>query len=324
MNRGGGRRPIFLSAAHQGSFLELIAEVTAIFGIEIHAYCLLSNHYHLLVRTPAAGLGRAMRHLDGVHAQRVNRAARTDGALFRGRYRAILIEKDVYFCQVSRYIHLNPLAAGIVVRPEDHRASSYRAYLGLEPCPDWLRTRETLDRFGPADARDGYRRFVEAGIDEETKRFYDEGSARPVLGSETFKRRVQEAAEAAGVGQDAEVPDRLRILERPAMQEIADSVCKAFEIPPSVLRSGSPAAQGYGLARGALVLLAREAGGHRLDTIAQWMGYRSYAAAAKAMERLKNRSRRDVALQERLDGARGWLAGAAGAEKGSGLDLRHR
>jgi REP element-mobilizing transposase RayT len=309
MNRGAGRRPIFPSAANPTSFLRLIGEVTTIFGIEIHAYCLLSNHYHLLVRTPGAGLARAMRHLDGIHAQRVNRGTGTDGALFRGRYRAILIEKDAYFCQVSRYIHLNPVAAGIVARPEDHHASSYRAYAGLEPAAPWLRTRETLERFGPGDLRDGYRRFVEAGLDEETREFY-RTTTRPVLGTETFTRWVQKVVDDARSGSDPEVADRGRILARPDISDIADSVCMAFGVSIQVLRSQTRVEQGHGLARGALVLLAREAGGHRLDAIARWMGYRSYAAASKAMGRLKDRSVNDARLAARLRRAREQLAAA--------------
>jgi len=89
MNRGAGRKAIFDYAAHHALFLELLRDIVEMFKVEIHAYCLMDNHYHLLVKTPHANLGRAMRHLNGVYTQRHNRIANTDGPLFRGRYKAL-------------------------------------------------------------------------------------------------------------------------------------------------------------------------------------------------------------------------------------------
>ena len=88
MNRGAGRRNIFNKKAHYSMFVKLLAEIVGQFDIEIHAYCLMNNHYHLLIRTPCANLARAMRHLNGVYTQRYNRMQKTDGSLFRGRYKA--------------------------------------------------------------------------------------------------------------------------------------------------------------------------------------------------------------------------------------------
>jgi REP element-mobilizing transposase RayT len=92
INRGQSRRDIFLEDKGRQTFLDLLAEITGLWKIEIHAYCLMSNHYHLLVSTPAAGLSRAMRHLDGIYTQKFNRVHKRDGSLFRGRYKAILID----------------------------------------------------------------------------------------------------------------------------------------------------------------------------------------------------------------------------------------
>lgn len=95
-------------------FLETVAEVCERFGIEIHAYCLMSNHYHLLIKTPCPNLWRAMRHINGVYTQRYNRLHSKDGVLFRGRYKAIVVDSDAYLLHLSKYIHLNPLEARIV------------------------------------------------------------------------------------------------------------------------------------------------------------------------------------------------------------------
>jgi putative transposase len=182
MNRGAGRRPIFKTPAQRAAFLDLLDQISQIFGIEIHAYCLMDNHYHLLICTPEAGLGKAMRHLNGVYTQRFNRLVGTDGPLFRGRYKAILVDADSYLLRVNRYIHLNPVVEGLVSSPAAYPYSSYRAYLGLEATPVWLRTETCLHLFGEAEARQPYRQFVENGLDDEIRDFYSKQRLDPILG----------------------------------------------------------------------------------------------------------------------------------------------
>jgi putative transposase len=107
MNRGRGRQTIFHSDEYFQAFLAALAEAQQRFGCVVHAYCLMSNHYHLLIETPNANLSRIMRHVNGVYTQRYNRLQQTDGSLFRGRYKVILVDQDAYLLQLSRYIHSN-------------------------------------------------------------------------------------------------------------------------------------------------------------------------------------------------------------------------
>ncbi|PWG61262.1 transposase [Spiribacter halobius] len=141
MNRGAGRRVTFPDGDAYQRFLDTLAETVDRFRIEVHAYCLMPNHYHLLLRTPFANLGRAMRHLDGVYTQRYNRVAGTDGPLFRGRYKAILVESDAYLLTVSRYIHRNPIdcLTPLTAELEGWRWSSYPEYIGARPSAPWIR-----------------------------------------------------------------------------------------------------------------------------------------------------------------------------------------
>jgi len=125
MNRGAGHRNIFINKHHRQIFLEIIKEAIDQFEVEAHAYCLMNNHYHFLIKTPQANLGRAMRHINGVYTQRFNKDQKTDGSLFRGRYKALIIEKEAYLLQVSRYIHLNPIEAKITKSLSDYSWSSY-------------------------------------------------------------------------------------------------------------------------------------------------------------------------------------------------------
>lgn len=304
MNRGAGRRLVFRSAAQRAVFLHLLGDVSRIYGIEAHAYCLMGNHYHLLLCTPTAGLGRAMRHLNGVYTQRFNHTERTDGPLFRGRYKSVLIQDDSHLCCVSRYIHLNPLEANLVSRPEEYGASSYRAYVGLDDSPWWLHTGETLRRLAPGNSRESYRRFVEAGIDDETRAFYAKTRLRPVLGSEDFREKMEQRVQAAGIGSDPERPDCRTLTDRPAFDAIAAAICRAFEVSMTDLRETSRRRRGFGTVRGAFVQLGREAGGQSLGAIASWVGYRSYAGASKAMIRFRATAIRVRDVRDRVEVAR--------------------
>jgi putative transposase len=113
MNRGAARQDIYKNDQHRLLFLNLLKEASLYYNIEIHAYCLMDNHYHLLIHTPRGNLSQAMRHINGLYTQVFNRSEKIDGSLFRGRYKAILVEEDSYLLQVSRYIHLNPVTAGL-------------------------------------------------------------------------------------------------------------------------------------------------------------------------------------------------------------------
>ena len=125
MNRGLARQPIFRTDAHRQHFLDLLLEIHNRYQVEIHAYCLMGNHYHLFIRTPLANLSRAMRHLNGIYTQRYNQGMHRDGPIFRGRYKSILVEADTYLLRLSRYIHLNPVAAKLVRKAETYPWSSF-------------------------------------------------------------------------------------------------------------------------------------------------------------------------------------------------------
>lgn len=117
MNRGRGRCNIFLTNRDREIFLELLDDIYQRFSVETHAYCLMDNHYHLLLHTPLPNLSRAIRHLNVVFTQKFNRWHMTDGPLFRGRYKSIVVEKESYLLRLSRYIHLNPVSAKMVDQP---------------------------------------------------------------------------------------------------------------------------------------------------------------------------------------------------------------
>ena len=130
MSRGQGRQNVYHGERYYEYFLDCLEQAHKRFALEVHAYCLMSNHYHLLVRTPRGNLSRCMRHINGVYTQHHNFLKRTDGTLFRGRYKAINIEASSYLLEVSRYIHRNPveMSKPLVKEFEQYRWSSYPAY----------------------------------------------------------------------------------------------------------------------------------------------------------------------------------------------------
>ena len=164
--RGNAKAPIFLADSDREVFLSGLAVARHLDGVRCHAYCLMENHYHLLVETPRANLDEAMHRLNGTYAIRFNRRHERTGHVFQGRYGAKLITDDAYALNVVRYIAANPVRAGVCSAPEEWPWSSYAATAGLVPRPEFL-----TDRIpGWFDGRAGYRRFVAAGLYEPLER----------------------------------------------------------------------------------------------------------------------------------------------------------
>ena len=130
-SRGNARERIFFTDSDREAFLGILGDVVERFGWLCHAYCLMTNHYHLLIETPNANLSRGMRHLNGVYTQWINRHNKRTGHIFQGRFRSILVEKESHLLELARYVVLNPVRAKMVRSPRDWRWSSYRATSGL-------------------------------------------------------------------------------------------------------------------------------------------------------------------------------------------------
>jgi putative transposase len=191
--RGNERRDIFLGNIDddRAAFLDVLTATAGRFNWICHAYCLMTNHYHLLVETPDANLSKGMRQLNGVYTQHVNRTRGRVGHLFQGRFKGILVERDGYLLELARYVVLNPVRAGLVQWPGDWSWSSYRATVGEVPAPPWLETDRLLRAF--ADSREeavtAYCRFVAEGIGAPSP--WCELKSQIYLGSETFVERMQ-------------------------------------------------------------------------------------------------------------------------------------
>ncbi|MBB1422055.1 transposase [Pseudoalteromonas sp. SG43-7] len=164
-SRGNERKPIYLDESDFEDFLKILGDVCERYNWVIHSYCLMTNHYHLLVETPDANLSKGMRQLNGVYTQWFNRKQRRVGHLFQGRYKAILVDKDAYLLELNRYIVLNPIRAKMADSLSEWPWSSWNYVMGQEPIPQWLAVDKMLLQFAKYKtiARRKFAQLVEQG-----------------------------------------------------------------------------------------------------------------------------------------------------------------
>lgn len=215
-SRGDRREAIYEDDADREQFLSVLADVVRRFNWVCHGWCLMSNHYHLLVETPDANLSKGMRQLNGVFTQCSNRRHGRVGHVFQGRFKAILVDGDDYLLELARYVVLNPVRAGMVVDPGDWRWSSYQAMIGEVNSPDWLATNGLLAMFDTKrdDAIHAYRRFVREGIGNAS--VWTQLNRQVFLGDDDFVKR---SLQHARVTDDVQVPKHQR---RVPPQPLAD------------------------------------------------------------------------------------------------------
>ena len=164
MHRGNDGKDIFKSNRDREKFLEYVGKAVERYDIKIHSYCLMTNHYHLLIETPHPNLSQAIKWINVCYAAYFNRRRRRSGHLFQGRFKAVVIDADEYLKHLSRYIHLNPIRAGMVDRCKDYPWSSYPVFGGYVKAREWLETDWLLSLFDKSRkiAMERYREFVES------------------------------------------------------------------------------------------------------------------------------------------------------------------
>jgi REP element-mobilizing transposase RayT len=217
-SRGDGREEIFIDEGDRIVFLGVLERVVARQGWLCHAYCLMGNHYHLLLETPRANLSQGMRQLNGVYTQRFNLRHHREGHVFQGRFRSILVDREGYLLELCRYVVLNPVRANLAGEPADWRWSSYRATVGLEPVPPFLTVDWVLGQFGAnrETARMRYREFIREGIGQASPWPNLKGGV--FLGDEEFLRGFGSLLE--GKGKEDEVPRTQRCAARPSLETL--------------------------------------------------------------------------------------------------------
>ena len=193
-SRGNERKAIFKNMGDRESFLSYLKLAYLRYGAVIHVFCLMNNHYHLLLETPKGNLSQIMRYINGAYSTYFNVKHKRTGHLFQGRYKAILVDADEYAGELSRYIHLNPVRAGIVDIPEKYAWSSYQYYVGKKKKPDWLAIDfiHSYFKHNILSTEENYANFVLAKIYDHSDNPLEETVGSTILGNDKFIEKITE------------------------------------------------------------------------------------------------------------------------------------
>ena len=293
--RGNERKRIYFGKTDYERFKKYLAEAEIKYGILIHCYILMSNHYHLILETPVGNLSKAMHYINGSYTTYVNITRRRSGHLFQGRYKSIVVDKDNYLLELSRYIHLNPVRAGMVKKPEDYSYSSYRSYISNDK--DELVTQELLLGMlsgKEADAKKRYKRFVESaiGVDLESplKGIY----GGMILGGEGFIKDILKKLNNDSLNKE-EVSNRKVLKATSRKEDILETISKHFNISEDeFLKANS------GEIRKIAIYMIKKHTGITNKNIGELFKGISYSAVAKTYQRFLNQLREDKSLRRKI------------------------
>jgi putative transposase len=282
--RGNERKAIYRDARDRSRFLERLAAVSARQRLRVHAYVLMRNHYHLLVETPEGNLARAMAQLNGAYTQEFNRRHGRSGHLLQGRYKAILVDKEAYLLEVSRYIHLNPVRVGEVRHAWEFRWSSAAAYVGKARAAEFLTVEEVLGGFGrrPSVARRRYAGFLEAGAEQEGPRLWAAVEGQVLLGERRWVERMKRRLAGRAVMPETVAAQALR--PRPPLSVVLTQVGRAARADQATLLRPRGGRGGWG--RPVAMALAWEVCGLDQREIGRHFGVGPYAVS-KAIARAR-------------------------------------
>jgi len=286
--RGNAGQAIFFGDADRYRLFLLLQEGTCRFGYRVHAFCLMSNHIHLLLQAGDVPLSKGMQNLAFRFTRWINVREGRSGHLFQGRYKAILVDADGYLQELVRYLHFNPVRAAMVTAPSGYRWSSHRAYLGEETLP-WLTTDLVLALFGedmPQAVR-AYAAYMSAGAEVGYREEFHSGSHQGrILGDDRFADKMVAQAEAA-------LCERVDVdhLKEVALREFA---CTMAELGTRAQR------RPWALARASLGWLAMQTGAATLTEVGGWFG-RDVVTMSAAVRRLDERAKRNREVRELLE-----------------------
>jgi REP element-mobilizing transposase RayT len=294
--RGNERNRIFFTKNDYEKFLNYIREAKKKYGILVHSYVLMSNHYHLIIETPNANLSKAMQYINGSYTTYVNIKKKRSGHLFQGRYKAIIVDVDNYLLELSRYIHLNPVRAKMVEKPEEYQYSSYRAYINGKQ--EQTLTKELIMGMITTHKKESpkrYKAFVESAINTESDSPLKETYGGIILGKtgfikETLKRLKKEHL------QEEEIANRRELRTIYGVEEIIDMVSNHFHIKKDEITENNKPEQ-----RKITLYLIKKHTGATNKAIGEVFGGISYSAVSKQYQRFTNELEGDRKLRRKVD-----------------------
>jgi putative transposase len=294
MNRGRRSDLIFKDGDDYLFFIDILKDIIELWDARISAFCLMPNHYHMLINTPKGNISRCMRHVDGVYTQRFNRSHGLDGTLFRGRYKSILVDGDSYLLQLVRYIHRNPVRAGIVNDPQDYMWSSHKAYFSARKW-SWLHRDFILSILSGEKGRQlkAYRKFMAEDDSEEITEIF-EGKKWPVfLGDDDFLKRLKR--KYFEEKRNNQIPESAEL--SPELEDIKKEVSDYYRVAQSDLMKSRRGR--FNEPRSMAIYLARMMRKDSLMDISAEFNLGGYSSASSVIQGMKKHIEKNRKLQGR-------------------------
>ena len=290
-NHGLDKRRVFLSAKYYEAFLEGLEDACCRLNVEVHAYCLLKDGYHLVVKTPEANLSRFMRQVDGLYTQQYQKMKGSDGSLFRGRYKAVLVQAEKYLLPLSSFVHTRVKASELNSYPW----SSYTNFTRKAKPPIWFNRDETLKQLHTAAAKRpiAYKKFIAQGVSEELAHFYGKKNLSSLLGDDKFRKTAQKkksATTARGISRGANAK------WRPSCRQIISAVAKEFKVSEASIYKAARGPGSKNVPRWAAMYLCQELSAVTLQSIAKLFKLKRYGTVSTTVGKLKKEFGEDKKL----------------------------
>lgn len=256
-SRGNQKQAVYFSDADRCFFLKILRDAHERYGAMWHLYCLMDSHYHLGLETPEGNLSQIMHFVNSAYSIYVNLKHERCGHLFQGRFKAVLVQADLYARTLTKYIHANPVRKGIVASPEEYEWSSCKAYFGQRKAPSWLSTRAILTCFGgsPAILRREHEAYLAVPGDRSFDKDLKRSSRIGILGDDDFVDRIRRSfLKEALEREDDELSGLKKLRAKPELGMIRDEVQKEL-------------GDGNKLAKKCVIFLARQFADYRLREI---------------------------------------------------------
>ncbi|MFT4863651.1 MAG: putative transposase [Pseudohongiellaceae bacterium] len=290
-NYGLDGQRVFPAAKYFEAFVEGLAETCSRLNVEVHAFCLLRDQYHLVIKTPEANLSRFMRQVDGLYTQQYQKLKKSEGSLFKGRYKAVLVQADKYLLPLSRYIHTR-------VKPSEMASypwSSFGLVTGKAKPPVWFNRDETLNQIkaAPAKRSAAYTAFVAEGVDTEIAHFYGKKNLSSVMGDEKFKAsaaKKKSSTTVRGVSRGANAK------WRPSCKQIITAVAKQFKVDEVSIYKAARGPGSKNVPRWVAMYLCQELSAVTLQTIAKLFKLKRYGTVSTTVGKLKKEFAADPKL----------------------------
>jgi len=295
-SRGNERKEIFGGPKDYARFKHYVSEAQDKYDFVLHGYVLMTNHYHLILETNRANLHQIMHYINGSYTTYFNRLNGRSGHLFQGRYKGIVIDVDNYLLELSRYLHLNPVRAGMIKRPEEYGHSSYRFFIGLGRKTEEIVTRDRIWGMISGDRRRAaqkYRRYVEEGMKRDFRNPLKTLYGGAILGSGEF---VQELLKSKGAKKvkDEEISYRRQFKATKRIEDLIVDVSSYFDVQPNKVLEEK------GVIRDIGIYFGKKYTGLTNREIGERFGGLSYSGVTRVSQRFEEKLTKDRTLKSRV------------------------